>query len=232
MPYGIPFLQPQFYRPRQNAGVLPPSFLDLDPSLIVGLGDGDPVATLPDGSGNGRDATQASSSFQPTYQTNELNGEPIVRFDGVDDTMSGSWSDLSAWTAFMVLVPRSLADYNIIFSAVVDPANRQIYFDYRGGNSGLLATAVGGTFYTLSASRTVNVPVIEEASFGSGTLNYYNTGGSTAGAVPTGVASYRVGSFSSLYGNFDLARILIYDSVLSSPDRGLVRSYLQARFGI
>jgi hypothetical protein len=60
----------------------------LDADAIEGLNDGDPVTTWEDQSGNNNDATQSSASAKPTYQTNELNGKPIVRWDGTDDYMT------------------------------------------------------------------------------------------------------------------------------------------------
>ncbi len=64
----------------------------LDASQIVGLNDGDPVTDWPDSSGNGYDYAQATGSKQPTYKTNIRVGGtlPVVRLDGVDDSMTGA----------------------------------------------------------------------------------------------------------------------------------------------
>jgi len=59
-----------------------------DATQIVGLNDGDAVATWNDLSVNGRNLTQGTAASQPTYQTNEQNGKPGVLGDGVDDSMS------------------------------------------------------------------------------------------------------------------------------------------------
>lgn len=50
----------------------------LDASAITGLSDTDPIATWIDSSGNGYDATQATSGLRPLYNTNILNGLPVV----------------------------------------------------------------------------------------------------------------------------------------------------------
>lgn len=52
---------------------------------ITGLSDGQAVSSWPDLSGYNHDLDQATGTKQPTYQTNELNGLPVVRFDGSDD---------------------------------------------------------------------------------------------------------------------------------------------------
>jgi hypothetical protein len=46
------------------------------------------VATWSDQSGNGYDATQSTTAARPTYIASGLNGLPVVRFDGTDDTLS------------------------------------------------------------------------------------------------------------------------------------------------
>lgn len=81
-----------------------------DPTTITGcklwlkadvlvLSDGDPVATWPDSSGLGNDATQATSGNRPTFQTNEINTSlPVVRFDG------GDWMQVPSFTIGSLLV--------------------------------------------------------------------------------------------------------------------------------
>ncbi len=49
--------------------------------------DGTAIASWTDDSGNGNNATQASGTLQPTIQTGELNGLPVIRFDGSNDCM-------------------------------------------------------------------------------------------------------------------------------------------------
>lgn len=67
----------------RDAGAL----LVLDSRFITGLSDTDPVSTWPDRSRNANNATSTSTN-RPTYKVNELNGNPILSFDGIDDKMS------------------------------------------------------------------------------------------------------------------------------------------------
>lgn len=53
----------------------------LDAAQIVGLSNGDPVATWADESGNSYDAVQATTVNKPAYETNVQNGKPGVLFD-------------------------------------------------------------------------------------------------------------------------------------------------------
>jgi hypothetical protein len=48
---------------------------------ITGLSDGDAVASWVDSSGQGNTLTQSTSGAKPSYETNELNSLPVVRFD-------------------------------------------------------------------------------------------------------------------------------------------------------
>jgi hypothetical protein len=50
----------------------------------LALSDTDPVSSFTDLSGNDFHPT-ASGTERPLYQTNELNGHPVVQYDGVDD---------------------------------------------------------------------------------------------------------------------------------------------------
>lgn len=55
---------------------------------ITGVADGGAVAEWPDQTGHGHDLAQATGASQPTLQTNEVNGLPVVRFDGSDDLLA------------------------------------------------------------------------------------------------------------------------------------------------
>jgi hypothetical protein len=52
--------------------------------------DNTAVSTWADRSGNGYDATQASGTLQPTFQTAEFGGNGVVRFDGSNDVLNAN----------------------------------------------------------------------------------------------------------------------------------------------
>ena len=66
--------------------------LVLDARRISGLNHNDSISTWRDVSGKGRDATQGTGTKQPTYKTNQLNGQPICDFDGGDGLATASYS--------------------------------------------------------------------------------------------------------------------------------------------
>ena len=63
------------------------NILWLKADAITTLNDNDPVAIWADDSGNSYNLTQGTTANQPTYQTNEINGKPIIRFDGSNDNL-------------------------------------------------------------------------------------------------------------------------------------------------
>jgi hypothetical protein len=54
----------------------------LDSRYGFSQADNTAVSSWEDRSGNNNDATQATAAAQPTYETNEVGGQPAVRFDG------------------------------------------------------------------------------------------------------------------------------------------------------
>jgi len=57
--------------------------------------DGQAVSTFPDVTGNGFDLSVTPNTDSPTYVANGMNGNPVVRFDGIDDFLATSFSPLS-----------------------------------------------------------------------------------------------------------------------------------------
>jgi hypothetical protein len=71
--------------PNKGQPFIPTLWLKAD---ALSLNDDDPVATWPDSSGQGNDASQATAGQRPKYKTNIINGKPAVLFDGTDDNLT------------------------------------------------------------------------------------------------------------------------------------------------
>lgn len=108
-----------------GAGITDPTDIDdcelwLDASTLA-LADNARVATWPDSSGNGHDATQGTAAAKPTYKTNVVNGLGVVRYDGDPDAqfvaLSGAGlsilSGAPGATVACVYVNRSLRADNV-----------------------------------------------------------------------------------------------------------------------
>ena len=82
---------------------LPDLYIWLDATQIYGVSDGGNVTTWPDLSGGGRDFTE--STAPPDFETNEINGHPVVQFNGTDEELdAASLADLRGSTTIYMVV--------------------------------------------------------------------------------------------------------------------------------
>lgn len=86
----------------ETGGILAKSVCEIDPAQITGKINNDPIAAIKDSSGNGNDLRQETATLQPLYKTNEINGQPAIVFDGVNDFMQFTYG-IDALTTFFVL---------------------------------------------------------------------------------------------------------------------------------
>lgn len=114
--------------------------LDLRASQLA-LNDGDPVATWPDASGNGRDFTQTGTA-RPTYRAG--GGVPYVEPDGVDDCMEGGQfaDNLDNWAVFVVMRgPGGTAPSGTLISKDYISEDGSVYLGWEIGAQGALDIA-------------------------------------------------------------------------------------------
>ena len=67
----------------KDAGAL----VALDSRFGFTVANGSAIGTWEDRTNNNNDAKQATTTKQPTYNTNQLNGNPVITFDGTDDSL-------------------------------------------------------------------------------------------------------------------------------------------------
>lgn len=213
----------------------------LDASAITGLSDGDPVTTWEDQSSNGFDATQATADNKPTYQTNELNGKPVVRFDGTNDLLSTSSvsvvGDDGTWTVFAV----SDLTGGTGAQTIVDHDNLTRiaqFLRYSAGSAQAIAFNEAGGAFTDSESHGAGFDVISSVRSALAVQVFVNgtSGGSTAttGIAISGSEIVRIGSRGASGAHLagDIAEVLIYSAALSTADREAVEEYLASKYGI
>lgn len=75
---------------------------------IIGLSDGEAVATWEDLGPNDQNATQSTASFRPIYKSSIAAGRPALRFDGTDDRLVSPaqynvWGLINDFTVFAVV---------------------------------------------------------------------------------------------------------------------------------
>ena len=185
------------------------------------------------------DAIQPTEGFRPKYYTNQKNGHPVWRFDGVDDHLlfpTGFLYNLGAFSFF--IVHKTVYDPNaclwgpsnaygtglVLQSTADQPAALEINAIYKcitglfGNNIWALNTIIADVAATAARLNGQTVPLDNIA--GIAPLNF---NGVYALAMYY-AATYAVAS--------DVAEIIVYDSAVSDTTRLLVENYLNGRYAI
>ena len=237
-------------------GAKPASFLPTDISgmqlwlradKITGLSDGDSVTTWLDESGQSNDVTQATAANKPTWQTNEINGLAVVRFDGTDDHLVQASDILSAdyddWT--IIVVYTNVADEfqaRTIFSrSRIDAGTSrlQVYLETNGKPGFDVYTPSGGSFLSATVTDDLGDHAVFWARTGttrhiyvdSGSVEEETSAEAYTGGAPTQTnigLDVRDANYSPFTG--DIAEIGVYDSELTSGNWSDWKTYLNGRF--
>jgi hypothetical protein len=191
----------------------------------------DPVPTWSDISGNGNDFTQGTSANQPTYQTNVLNGYPVVRFDATNDGMVSSIS-FGAGTEFSIIYVANYTNGAVSARRAVQGSVNWLMGPY--GAVWQMNTGGGFSSTTIPANSNFVVHGIS-VDVGVG-FNQYTfdrkvafTGAGTGS--PSLLRLGAVGAFAEPFGG-DMAELAIFsDNLDDSQMRGLVY-YFQNKYDI
>jgi hypothetical protein len=201
---------------------------------ITGLSDGSSVATWGDQSSGGRDATQATAADQPIYKTGIVDGKPVVRFADTGDNLTVTAAPShTATTMFAVLRPPSTSGDYAIWR---HDTNGGIEWRISGGKLGLDKRGQANIVNGATTLSTTGFAVAALAADGvTSTYTHYLNGevdGSVVGGTNVGAGgAFTIGNENTT-GNFDIAELIIYNSVLSTTDRDAVTVYLGLKYGI
>jgi len=190
--------------------------------------DGDSVSTWSDDSGNGHDLTAGTA---PTYRTNVLNGEPAVRFDGVDDILTASISNTQSqpFEIYTVAIFHDVsARHDVHAGAGV------------GGDAGLLFVGSDGNFNSFAATILTDGAADTNAhlftQFHNGQSSFIEVDGSrTSGDAGTrGYTDFTVGDRSGEGAKFDgdVLEIAVYSAEKTSAERSDINSYFNNKYGL
>lgn len=199
----------------------------LKADAITGLSDGDLLSTWEDQSGQNNDAT-AAGDLRPTYQTSEINGLPIVRFDHSNDYMTTPSITMSSQTIFLVLIGTAANCYVMSFN--------------NGDNeNGVIYGFVSNTIEIYNNPRvqggTANAygvfTIIRESGVGTETRKNGSTVNTSGSVWTTNTGFVGIGA-TAVGGTFggDIAEIIVYNSALSGGDLTNVETYLADKYGL
>lgn len=202
---------------------LPNLGLWLAADALTGLADGAPVATWPDASGLGHNATQATAGKRPTFRAAVLNGLPVVRFDVTDDALIGSAVFDVQYSIYVVfnchdssVSRRALCGSN---NWLIGQAAGLISIYEGGGHSG--PAAVADQFYLVEMH-------LDSLSL-QWLVNGVDRSDYTVGGVPGTLHLGAEGPFPEpLYG--DIAEVVAYAPALSGANRNKPRDYLKNKY--
>ncbi|MCF7675043.1 MAG: Ig-like domain repeat protein, partial [Akkermansiaceae bacterium] len=195
--------------------------LHLDASALTGLNDGDTVTTWTDVSGSGNNATATAGGSAATYETNELNGLPVVRFNANNNTNFDFTRISTIRTVFWVLKKTNSSQQFLLGDSDqyhFHDANPNLWDAtyasafIRNGTTKLMGTVVNGTSTALPSSSY-----------------------SLLSLVTTGNVQANRLSRDRIYGRSwagDMAEVLIYDRALTTEEEELVGGYLAGKYDL
>ena len=212
----------------------------MDASQISGLNDGDVVSTWYDQSGANRDLSQPTAAYKPIYKTNIINGLPVVRFDGSNDTMLAANSGVLNLTGPMefFVVHRPMATGAVLFHkeaqySVQEDASYNLAWadssNYSYANFGY--HAIGLAYNTWSILNIYKASDFTVWMWRDGVAQYAaGFGGAITGTANT----FCLGSYNgtSAFLNGDIAEVLIFDMNLTIQTRQLIWTYLKTKYGL
>lgn len=215
----------------------------LKADAITGLSDSDPVSTWTDSSGNSNSAT-GSGTARPLYKTGILNSLPVVRFDGVNDTLRitrNAGLEPSAVTIIAVFrgaaAPGSFS-YMIAKPYTVDgTASWGIQKDQQR----CLTRVAGSLIVTATYTTTIwdGTGRITDLLVNGDSLAFYFGGKvisvpAASGAIDYDANDVYLGSWdgTQLYWLGDLAEVLIYNTSLGLQNLGRVQNYLTTKYAL
>ena len=197
--------------------------------LGLSLNDNDLVAPWPDQSGQGNDLVQATGDKKPSYQTNEINGRPVVRSDGTDDVLSALFTLSDPVEYFLVAKQIAHADgdtliadgdlSNSLLLQMINPTRKvRMYSGSDGGPEG--DPGAGFHIYTCLFNGASSELWFDGASQGSADCG-------TSVLVGVSLFGGNIG-----FAQIDIAEFCLFSAVLSSFNRNSMHRYLSSRYAI
>ncbi|WP_258097564.1 T9SS type A sorting domain-containing protein [Marinoscillum pacificum] len=201
---------------------------------------------------NGSNNASSSGTARPLYVANNLNGNPVLDFDGSNDIMSGAAAFYSH-DYFMVLDPDVTYSYNSTGGVVIGFENSQFSSFALGPITSAATNEVVTHLYRsntsyrsaqISTTATYSSPGIFNSRLNSGgngqnirfngsiiSTNQYNTG--TFANLSN--RPYRIGrdlNNGLPHYNGKVAEIISFSSRLNNADRRDIETYLSVKYGI
>jgi hypothetical protein len=242
--------------PSANAAVIPGT--SLTPTLWVKADQGvtfdaaNLVSSWADQSGNGNNPAQSNVANQPLYVPNAVNGKPVLRFDGLTDSINSPTGAITGDTSHTIILVTKFNGVSgfrggMAYYSGTAGGDQNSSVGVVGNNTGDPHTWAGG-FGQDNAPYTGNLS-LDSASFHildkvytSTTANYrsyldgvkdvdatgdhYNLGNSEIGI------GRQFDDDAASHAGADIAEVIVFSQALSDSDRQAVEGYLSAKYAI
>ena len=224
--------------------------------------NGSTVSKWEDQSGNGNDAIQTNANRQPVLVDNELNGKPVLSFDGDDDRLGFTGSSLiSQMTLFFVYKLKLTTPP--IFILTFGPANnsqQRFALNMRGrpnnnnDNDMIIGRADNENLVIASIPGVVkydewrNISITRDQTVHSinvwwnnqmATITPEGSNVSSSFSLGDSTASWGgIGStdnyipFGTVRAQCEIAELIVYDTLLSNEDRLAIEEYLNQKYNL
>ena len=202
---------------------------------------GNSVSAWSDKSENGNDATQGTPGLQPNTNTNTQNSRNVITYNGSNSLSlaSGVYSipngsntlfavcktnNSTAQQRVLNMTTTNSSDYGLIYTPTVGEV---IYYNNLSG-LGVAATGVSDTNYNIFSCWRDGTDVSISVNGGAASAN--NTRG---GDVPA-IDEASLGAFqtSANFLDGDIAEVIIYSRLLTTPEITAINQYLSNKWAI
>jgi len=192
----------------------------------IAQSNGTTVSSWPDSSTAGNNAIQSTGADQPTFETNVINGQPALLFDGAHDWMAAP--SLTGQTIFVVANHTDGGTNFTDYRRMVDNGDTFGYSIFGvSGNSTYNPTAfprgITASNFWVNGTNTLS----------AGTLSTFRIVSAVATSPSTNttwIGTY-TGSGAQLFkGN--MSEVIIYSGALTTAQRTGVENYLSSKYGI
>lgn len=194
---------------------------DVDDSATVTIVTG--ISKLLDKSGNGNNFIQATTTYQPSRQTAQINGRAVMRLDGTDDFLATA-SKFSHQSVSIFYIQKTTDTQYIVFSDSVRNAITANSAD-SVESSNLISYGHGALHIDGTLANTISRNGLYTALHNRVSLV------SLIGLDITQWTGFRLGGYTSWYPSMDVGEIIVLPGVPTTEVIQGIEGYLAHRWG-